>query len=106
MIEVGKTYSSIGFAMKLYCEPDDHGDPVIEKWSLAFKEEDDDGDGWLEIYVHEIVETERSGTLAVYYRQWFNPEGEKLWSRKRKVGNLASLQRIISSRQMKVKDDG
>ncbi|ARR53511.1 hypothetical protein HY78_08785 [Rhizorhabdus wittichii DC-6] len=81
---------------------DSRGDPTVEAWLFTQCEEDGcEGYGWLEIDVHEIVETERSGTLAVYYRQWFNPEGERLWSRKRVIGNLASLRAVIQRRKMR-----
>ncbi len=99
--DAGKTYVSEG--VQMYCDyaPDERGDPTIEQWFFANCEDDpNDGYGYLEIFVKEIVQTQVCGMLAVYYRQWFNPEGEKLWGRKRVVGNLASLKAIISRRKM------
>ena len=99
--EAGKTYRSIGFAMFVDYHPDYRGDPTAEVWSFRNAEDDQhDGDGWLEIFVKEIVQTQQCGTLAVYYRQWFNPEGERIWSRKRVIGNLSSLRALMRRRGM------
>jgi hypothetical protein len=101
IIAAGKTYRSGLVKMYVDYAPDERGDPTIEQWFFVGSEDDGhDGDGWLEIYVKEIVPTQQCGTLAVYYRQWFNPEGERIWSRKRVVGNLASLKAVISRRKM------
>lgn len=96
----GETYRSEGIQMFSWCAPDQRGDPTVEVWAFRGEDDPDHGEGHLEIYVHEIVPTQNSGTLAVYYRQWFNPEGERLWSRKRAVGNLASLKALIRRRKM------
>ena len=100
-VAAGLTYRSE--AVQMYCEhaPDNRGDPTVEVWMFRLCEDDPhEGNGWLEIHVKEIVQTQSCGTLAVYYRQWFNPEGERLWSRRRVIGNLASLRSLIRRRKM------
>ena len=99
--EAGMTFRSVGVQMFLEHAPDQHGDPTVEMWCFANDEDDPHhGYGHLEIFVKEIVPTQQCGTLAVYYRQWFNPEGDPIWSRKRVVANLASLKAVISRRKM------
>lgn len=97
----GVTYRCPGVQMFVAYDRDASGDPTVEVWRWASSEDDPhDGYGCLEITVHEIVETTRSGTLAVYYRQWFNPEGEPIASRSRKVASLGSLKSLIRRRKM------
>ena len=81
---------------------DSDGAPISEMWTFASEDDYVEGYGWLEVRVHEIVETEHSGTLAVYYRQWFAPDGEPAWrkSPQRKVGALGSLKSLIRRRKM------
>jgi hypothetical protein len=81
---------------------DADGAPLHEVWGFADEDSGSEGDGWLELRVHEIVQTERSGTLAVYYRQWFAPDGEPAFSKqpKRRVGSLASVKALINRRKM------
>lgn len=97
------SYRSEGYAM-CFIETgrDEHGAPLREVWAFASEDDYIEGHGWLEVRVHEVVETERSGALAVYYRQWFAPDGEPAWGKrpKRQVGSLASLKALISRRKM------
>ena len=46
--------------------------------------------------------TNASGWLAVYYRQWFSPEGEPAWGTRprRVVGSLGSLKALVRRRKM------
>lgn len=98
-----KHYRSQGYAMCLIdTGRDSSGAPISEMWAFASEDDYVEGHGWLEVRVHEIVETERSGALAVYYRQWFAPDGEPAWGKKpqRKVGALGSLKSLIRRRRM------
>jgi len=81
---------------------DSDGAPTGEMWTFAGEDDGVEGYGWLEVRVHEIVETERSGALAVYYRQWFAPDGTPAWGNRphRKVGSLSSLKALIRRRKM------
>lgn len=96
-------YRSQGYAMcTIDTGRDGDGAPTGEMWTFASEDDYAEGYGWLEVRVHEIVETERSGALAVYYRQWFAPDGEPAWGKKpqRKVGALGSLKSLIRRRKM------
>lgn len=81
---------------------DADGAPISDMWTFADETSGVEGYGWLDVRVHEIVETEQSGTLAVYYRQWFAPDGEPAWGKRpqRKVGALGSLKSLIRRRKM------
>lgn len=81
---------------------DQDGAPLAEIWTFASEDDYVIGYGWLEVRVHEVVPTEQSGALAVYYRQWFSPDGEPAWGTrpKRTVGSLASLKSLIRRRKM------
>jgi hypothetical protein len=81
---------------------DPDGAPLREVWCFANEDTGSHGDGWLELRIHEIVETARSGTLAVYYRQWLAPDGEPAFGKqpKRRVGSLASVKALIARRKM------
>lgn len=86
---------------------DCQGDPTVELWRFQADETDGcDGYGWLELSIHEVVETERSGTLAVYYRQWFAPDGRPAWGsrKKRVIGAIGSLKALIRRRKMQLID--
>ncbi|UIJ43743.1 hypothetical protein LZK98_11640 [Sphingomonas cannabina] len=98
-----KHYRSQGYAMcTIDSGRDRDGAPISEVWTFASEDDYVEGYGWLEVRVHEIVETERSGALAVYYRQWFAPDGEPAWGKRpqRKVGALGSLKSLIRRRKM------
>lgn len=98
-----KHYRSQDYGMALFDEGrDTDGAPLREVWGFANEDSGTDGYGWLELRIHEIVETERSGTLAVYYRQWFAPDGEPAFGMKpkRRVGSLASVKALIRRRKM------
>lgn len=83
---------------------DAHGDPTVEKWFFANCEDDpNDGHGWLEVKVREILETRTCGTIAVYYKQWFAPDGEPLARARRQVGSLSSLKALIRRRKLVAK---
>lgn len=98
----GTVYRSEGYAMFTEYGPDHRGDPTIERWSFAGEDDCTEGYGCLEIRVHEIVPTEKSGTLVVYYRQWLDPEGEPAWGNRpqRKVASIGSLKSLMRRRKM------
>jgi len=98
----GDVYYSVGYSMFVDHVSDEHGDPVVELWRFAGEDDYPDGNGWLQIRVHEIVETKQSGRLAVYYRQWFAPDGEPAWGnrQKRVIGSIGSLRALIRRRGM------
>lgn len=81
---------------------DNAGDPTIELWRFRCEDDPYDGDGYLVLTVQEIVQTEKSGTLAVYHRQWIAPDGEPAWGnrKKRVIGSVASLKTLIRRRKM------
>lgn len=81
---------------------DSDGAPISDMWTFANEDDYVEGFGWLEVRIHEIVQTERSGALAVYYRQWFAPDGAPAWGKRpqRKVGALGSLKSLIHRRKM------
>lgn len=83
---------------------DERGDPTVELWRFAGEDDGEEGFGWLEVRLHEVVETERSGLLAVYYRQWFDPHGQPAWGNrpKRTIGSVGSLKSLIRRRKMKL----
>ena len=99
-----KHYRSQDYAMcSIDTGRDSDGAPISEMWIFENEDHPAEGNGWLEVRVHEIVETQQSGTLAVYYRQWFAPDGEPAWAKKpqRKVGALSSLKSLIRRRKMR-----
>jgi hypothetical protein len=96
-------YRSQAYAMcTIETGRDSDGAPTSDMWTFANEDDCVEGYGWLEVHVHEIVQTERSGALAVYYRQWFAPDGEPAWGKRpqRKVGALGSLKSLIRRRKM------
>ena len=100
-------YRSQGYAMALFEQGRDaDGASSCEVWGFADEESGSEGDGWLDLRIHEIVETERSGTIAVYYRQWFAPDGNPAFGKtpKRRVGSLASVKALIRRRKMTPRD--
>jgi hypothetical protein len=97
----GDLWVQDGIGMNIAYHNDDRGDPTIEYWAFADPNDDDCECGRLEIRVHEILPSAKSGTLAVYYRQWFTPDGEPNGKPRRKVTALASLTALIRSRRMK-----
>lgn len=101
-LEAGQVWRSQGYAMVIDHQSDFRGDPTLDMWRFANEDDGTDGFGWLEVRVHEITETERSGTLAVYYRQWFAPDGEPAWGKRpqRKIGSVGSLKSLIRRRKM------
>lgn len=99
-IEAGMCLRSQGYSMWLDHTPDANGDPTIETWVFTAEGEAEEGHGWLEVAVHEVIATERSGTLVVYYRQWFAPDGEPIARRVRRVGSVGSLKAMIRRRKM------
>lgn len=102
-IEDGQSYRSQGYAMATFDQGRDaDGAPLHEVWGFADEDSGSDGDGWLDLRIHEIVETQHSGTLVVYYRQWFAPDGEPAFGMKprRRVGSLASVKALIRRRKM------
>ena len=99
----GQLYRSQPYAMTtIDTGRDADGAPLAEIWTFATEDDGVLGYGWLEVRVHEIVPTNASGWLAVYYRQWFSPEGEPAWGTrpKRVVGSLGSLKALIRRRKM------
>jgi len=108
MGEAGKVYRSEGYQMYIDYVSDMQGDPVVELWRFRMEDDPYDGDGYLELAVHEIVETEKSGTLAVYYRQWIAPDGKPAWGnrKKRVIGSLSSLKQLIRRRKMAEQPNG
>jgi len=98
-----RVYRSQGYAMATFDQGRDaDGAPIHEVWGFADEDSGSEGDGYLELRIHEIVETQKSGTLAVYYRQWFAPDGEPAFGMKpkRRVGSLASVKALINRRKM------
>ncbi len=100
--EVGQVWRSEEYAMCCEYSRDERGDPTVEFWRFANEDDGVEGYGWLEVRVHDIVGTDRSGTLAVYYRQWFAPDGEPAWGKRpqRKIGAIGSLKSLIRRRKM------
>ncbi|QUT04006.1 hypothetical protein KFK14_12705 [Sphingobium phenoxybenzoativorans] len=98
----GGVYRSEGYGMFTDYAPDFRGDLTIELWRFSGEDDPQEGFGYLEISVHEIVETSSSGTIAIYYRQWFAPDGAPAWGnrRKRVIGSIGSLNALIRRRQM------
>lgn len=101
-LEAGQVWRSEGYAMFVDYEADSRGDPTVELWRFAGEDDCQEGYGWLEVRLHEIVDTDRSGTLAVYYRQWFAPDGAPAWGKRpqRKIGAIGSLKSLIRRRKM------
>jgi len=98
----GDLWVQKGIGMVIAYHNDDRGDPTMEYWAFAAQDDDDCECGRLEIRVHEILPSAKSGTLAVYYRQWFTPDGEPNGKPRRKVTALASLTALIRSRHMEL----
>ena len=97
----GAVYRGSETQMFIEYELDDNRDPTVERWVFAHCEDDpNDGYGWLEIRVQEIVPTRTSGVLAVYYRQWFTPEGTTLARPRRVVSGLPALKALIRRRNL------
>jgi hypothetical protein len=99
----GAVYRSEGYGMFIDHVSDAAGDPTVELWRFCGEDEEEQGCGHLEIRVHEIVSTERSGKLAVYYRQWISPDGEPAWGNRpqRKIASIGSLKALIGRRKMR-----
>lgn len=97
----GAVFQSEGVQMFTDYLPDDRGDPTIERWTFAHSEDEPNhGYGHLRVSVLEIVQSQRSGLLAVYRKQWWTPENEPLNAGRRIVGSLSSLKGLISRRKM------
>ena len=98
----GETYKSEGYSMFVDYVSDYRGDPTVEQWRFSGEDDGSDGFGWLQLRVHEVVKTRHSGTLAVYYRQWFAPDGTPAWGNreKRVIGAIGSLKALIRRRNM------
>jgi hypothetical protein len=103
-VEAGQVWRSEGYAMFIDHERDARGDPTVETWRFAGEDDGEDGFGWLEVHLHEVVDTARSGVLAVYYRQWFAPDGQPAWGNrpKRTIGAVGSLKALIRRRKMRL----
>lgn len=100
----GSVWRSQGYAMFIDHVSDFQGDPTVELWRFSGEDDPNEGEGHLEVTIHEIVDTQASGTLAVYYRQWLAPDGEPAWGnqRKRVIGSVGSLKALIRRRKMQV----
>jgi hypothetical protein len=98
----GDLWVQTGIGMKTAYHNDERGDPTLEYWAFADMDDDDCECGRFEIRIHEILASAKSGTLAVYYRQWFTPDGEANGKPRRKVTALSSLTALIRSRRMKL----
>jgi hypothetical protein len=86
---------------------DGDGAPLREVWAFANEDTGSgEGDGFLELRIREVIQTERSGTIVVYYRQWFAPDGNPAFGMrpKRRVGSLASVKALIKRRKMTLCD--
>ncbi len=81
---------------------DSDGAPLSEVWTFAGEDDGVEGYGHLVVRVHEVIQTQASGTLAVYYRHWIAPDGGLAWGKspKRVVGSLGSLKALIRRRKM------
>lgn len=100
-IVAGTTFRSAPVGMMIVHSPDERRDPTVETWVFANEMEDDeDGCGWLEVSVTEVIDTKTAGKLAVYYRRWFNPEGEPMARPYRRVASISSLKALIGRRKM------
>lgn len=101
-VSAGDLFIQSGVGMYVEYELDAARDPTIERWRFSTNDEDSghDGDGRFEIRVHEIVKTEKSGTLAVYHRQWFAPDNTPLGMKRRKISGLSALCQLIRRRRM------
>lgn len=101
-LTAGQVYKSEGYSMFVDYVSDYRGDPTVEQWRFSGEDDGSDGFGWLQLRIQEIVPTIRSGTLAVYYRQWFAPDGEPAWGNreKRVIGSIGSLRALIGRRKM------
>ena len=88
----GQWYRSKGIPMR-YVETDTYEEWQFLSISDICAEEDHtlDGYGWLAVKVHEIIESQRSGSIAVVYRQWFAPDGEPISKPKLRITSLAGL---------------
>lgn len=105
-ITEGAVFQSQGVQMFTDYRPDDRGDPTVEVWCFAHSEDDPHhGYGHLRVSVLEILQSQRSGDLAVYRKQWFTPEDEPLNGGRRVVGSLVSLKALISRRKMTLTGD-
>ena len=83
---------------------DTRTEPKREFWQMGVREtqygHEADGMGRFEIHLHEVVQSETSGPLAIYERRWFDPEGVQISKPRRKYSRLSSLKAIISKRKM------
>ena len=80
-------------------------EPICDKWHIGPFDEgavDPECFGHMILTVHEIIKTEKSGTLAVYYRTFYNPEGEQNAQPKRKVTDIKALKSFL--RQYKLEE--
>jgi len=96
----GDLWVQTGIGMRIDYHRDERGDPVMEYWAFAPADDEDCECGRFEIRIHEILPSAKSGTLAVYYRQWFTPDGEPNGKPRRKVTALSSLTALVRSRRM------
>jgi len=99
----GQIFKSSPVPMNITHSPDSRGDPTVENWVFASDlGDDEDGCGWLELRIHEVIDTRKSGTLITYYRTWFNPENEPMARPYRRVASVASVRALIAKRHMKL----
>ena len=99
----GDRYQSTGYTMFLDYELDEHRDPTVERWRFRNAEEDgDDGEGWMIVTVREVVKTDTCGTLVVFHKQWFAPDGEPLSKRRRCIFGLPGFRSMLSHHTAKL----
>lgn len=72
-------------------------EPYADRWHIGPFDEccDECNLGHMMLTVHEIIITEKSGILVVYYRAFYNPDGEQNAKPKRKVTSLGALKSFI-----------
>lgn len=79
-------------------------EPMHEYWRIGERETQygttNDGLGRFELHVLEVVETQTCGTVAIYERRWFDPEGELLSKPRKKFSKVGNLKGFIRRRKM------
>ena len=99
----GEQYQTQGYQMFVDYELDEHRNPTVERWRFRNCEDEPfDGEGWMTSTVREVIQTKTCGTLVVFHKQWFAPDGEPLSKGRRCIFGLSGFRAMLSRHNAKL----